>query len=171
MAMRFRLDVDGERREIEVEPTAGGFVIRIEGATYRTRARPDADFVDVRIGAKRYRLRIQGNEAILGDEVHRLRIADVSEERGGGIEGRPTGKGAVVDIRSSMPGRVVRVAVAVGSQVRRGQTLVILEAMKMQNEIPAPGDGVVLQVAVAEGETITADRVVASIELGAPSAS
>jgi len=60
---------------------------------------------------------------------------------------------------------------AAGTRVHRGQTLVILEAMKMQNEIPAPGDGVVRQVAVAEGETITADRVVASIELGGPSAS
>jgi len=43
--------------------------------------------------------------------------------------------------------------------------------MKMQNEIPAPADGVVRQVAVAEGETVTADRVVASIELRRPSAS
>src|SRR5881296_3394008 len=121
--MRFRLDVDGERREIEVEAIGEGFVIRIEGATYRARARPAVDAVDVRIGAKRYRLRIQGNRVILNDQVHRLRIADISE------------------------------------------------AMKMQNEIPAPGDGVVRQVAVAEGETITADRVVASIELGGPSAS
>jgi len=169
--MRFRLDVDGERHEIEVVPTAGGFVIRIDGASYRARARPVADFMDVRIGSKRFRLRVHGNEAILGDEVHRLRIADVSEERADVVEGRPTGKGAVVDVRSSMPGRVVRVAVAAGTPVRRGETLVILEAMKMQNEIPAPGDGVVRQVAVAEGDTITADRVVASIELRGPSAS
>ena len=169
--MRFRLDVDGERRDIEVEATGRGFVIRIEGATYRARARPAADIVDVRIGAERYRLRIQGNRVILDDEVHRLRIADISEDKGVTVEGRAVGEGAVVDVRSSMPGRVVRVAVAAGTRVRRGQTLLILEAMKMQNEIPAPGDGVVRQVAVAEGETITADRVVASIELGGPSAS
>jgi len=169
--MRFRLDVDGERRDIEVEATGRGFVIRIEGAMYRARARPDADVVDVRIGAERYRLRIQGNRVILDDEVHRLRIADISEDKGVTVEGRAVGEGAVVDVRSSMPGRVVRVAVAAGTRVHRGQTLLILEAMKMQNEIPAPGDGVVRQVAVAEGETITADRVVASIELGGPSAS
>ena len=169
--MRFRLDVDGERREIEVEAIGEGFVIRIEGAMYRARARPAADAVDVRIGAKRYRLRIQGNQVILNDQVHRLRIVDISEDKGVAVEGRPAGQGAVVDVRSSMPGRVVRVAVGAGTRVHRGQTLVILEAMKMQNEIPAPGDGVVRQVAVAEGETITADRVVASIELGGPSAS
>src|SRR5207249_157010 len=98
-------------------------------------ARPAADAVDVRIGAKRYRLRIQGNQVILNDQVHRLRIADISEDKGVAVEGRPAGQGAVVDVRSSMPGRVVRVAVGAGTRVHRGQTLVILEAMKMQNEI------------------------------------
>jgi len=169
--MRFRLDVDGEQREIEVESVAGGFVIRIEGASYRTRTRVSRNSVDVRIGAKRYRLGLRGNEAILDDGIHRIRLVDVSDEEPDVAEGRPSGPGAVVEVRSSMPGRVVRVAVATGSPVRRGETLVVLEAMKMQNEIPSPGDGVVRQIAVSEGETVTADRVVASIELRGPSAS
>ena len=166
--MRFRLDVDGEERGIEVEPMTGGFVIWIEGAMYRARTRLARDSVDVRIGAKTLRLQLQGNEAILDDGVHRLRLVEVSEERAEVVERGPAGAGTVVDVRSSMPGRVVRVAVTPGSPVRRGETLVVLEAMKMQNEIPAPGDGVVRQVAVAEGETVTADRVVVSIELRAP---
>ena len=65
----------------------------------------------------------------------------------------------------------VRAVDDVSFTIRRGETLVVLEAMKMQNEIPAPADGVVRQVAVTEGETVTADRVVASIELRRPSAS
>ena len=170
--MRFRLDVDGEQREIEVEPMTGGFVIRIEGATYRARTRlAGGDSVDVRIGAKTLRLQLQGNEAILDDGVHRVRLVEVSEEGAEVVERQPARAGTVVDVRSSMPGRVVRVAVTAGSPVRRGETLVVLEAMKMQNEIPAPGDGVVRHVAVAEGETVTADRVVASVELRGPSAS
>ncbi len=169
--MRFRLDVDGEQRNIEVEPFAGGFVIRIEGASYRARTRLAKDSVDVRIGAKTLRLRLEGNEAILDDGVHHVRLVELSTEGTDVLESHPAGPGAVVDVRSSMPGRVVRVAVAPGSLVERGETLVVLEAMKMQNEIPAPGDGVVRQVAVREGETVTADRVVASIELRRPSAS
>src|SRR5207249_3827569 len=93
---------------------------------------------------------------------------DVSEDRADVVEGRPTDTGAVVDVRSSMPGRVVRVAVAVGAHVDRGQTLVVLEAMKMQNEIPSPGDGVVREVAVAEGEIVTADPEHARGTLVAP---
>src|SRR6266705_4484780 len=73
-------------------------------------------------------------------------------------------RGAAIDVRSSMPGRVVRVLVAPGARVRRGQTLLVLEAMKMQNEIPAPQDGVVRRLNATEGETIPADRVVAVLE-------
>ena len=169
--MRFRLDVDGEQRDIEVEPIAGGFIVRIDGASYRTRTRLAKESVDVRIGAKTLRVLFHGNEVILEDGIHRVRLVDVAGEGADVIESHPAGPGAIVDVRSSMPGRVVRVAVASGSAVRRGETLVVLEAMKMQNEIPAPADGVVRQVAVSEGETVTADRVVASIELRRPSAS
>jgi pyruvate carboxylase subunit B len=63
-----------------------------------------------------------------------------------------------------MPGRVVRVRVAAGDHVKRGQTLLVLEAMKMQNEIPAPEDGIVRSLSVREGESISGDRVIAVLE-------
>ncbi len=116
--MRFRLDVDGEQRDIEVEPIAGGFIVRIDGASYRARTRLAKDSVDVRIGPKTLRLHLQGNEAILDDGVHRLRLVEVAGEGADVIERHPAGPGAVVDVRASMPGRVVRVAVASGSAVR-----------------------------------------------------
>src|SRR5437667_2876081 len=81
VAMRFRLDVDGGRREIDVERSAAGFAIRIDGAVYEVRTRSTPEFVDVRIGTKRFRIRLQGNEAILYDGVHRLRREEASEVR------------------------------------------------------------------------------------------
>jgi len=168
--MRFRLDIDGERRDIEIEPRAGGFEVRVDGASYRIRARSSVDTVDIRIGAKVLRVRLQGESAILDDGVHRFRIFEVSEAAP--TTGRHAGgAGSLVDVRASMPGRVVRVNVTPGARVRRGQTLIVLEAMKMQNEIPSPGDGVVREVRVAAGETVTADAIVASIELRGSSAS
>ncbi|TLZ71308.1 MAG: biotin/lipoyl-binding protein [Methanobacteriota archaeon] len=168
--MRFRLEIDGERRDIEIEPRAGGFEVRVDGARYRVRARSPADTMEIRIGAKGVRVQLQGETAILDDGVHRFRISEVSETapttgRGAG------GAGSLVDVRAPMPGRVVRVNVTPGAGVRRGQTLIVLEAMKMQNEIPSPGDGVVREIRVAAGETVTADAIVASIELRGPSAS
>ena len=63
-----------------------------------------------------------------------------------------------------MPGKILRVLVSEGQQVKTGQGLVVLEAMKMENEIPAPKDGVVKKIYVKEGDTVnTGDPLV---ELG-----
>jgi acetyl/propionyl-CoA carboxylase alpha subunit len=62
--------------------------------------------------------------------------------------------GAAVDklIRTPMPGRITRLAVAVGDKVKAGQTLVVMEAMKMEHALTAPADGQVSAVHVAEGD-------------------
>ncbi len=169
--MRFRLDIDGETRDIEVEPRAGGFEVRVDGATYRIDARSSDDTAELRVGAKRFRVRLQGELAILDDGVHRFRIAEISERVPETAGRTPRAARSIVDVRTPMPGRVVRVAVTPGARVRRGQTLLVLEAMKMQNEIPSPGEGVVREVRVSAGETITADAIVASVELRGPSGS
>ena len=62
------------------------------------------------------------------------------------------GEGGV--IRAMMPGRIVRVMVRKGEPVRKGSVLLVLEAMKMENEIQAPGDGTVDQVFVEDGQTV-----------------
>jgi biotin carboxyl carrier protein len=58
------------------------------------------------------------------------------------------------EVRAMIPGRVAGVAVTVGDLVTAGQTLVVVEAMKMQNELRAPRDGTVERVSVGVGETI-----------------
>ncbi len=58
------------------------------------------------------------------------------------------------DLMAQMPGQVVNVLVAVGDSVTRGQTLVILEAMKMEIRVAAPGDGTVKRLLVAQGDVV-----------------
>ena len=57
---------------------------------------------------------------------------------------------------AEMPGKVVRVGAAAGGSVSEGQGIVVIEAMKMENEIPSPIDGVISELAVAEGQTVEA---------------
>jgi acetyl/propionyl-CoA carboxylase alpha subunit len=57
---------------------------------------------------------------------------------------------------AEMPGKVVKVASAAGEAVREGQGVVVIEAMKMENEIPSPIAGVVREIAVSEGQTVEA---------------
>jgi biotin carboxyl carrier protein len=68
------------------------------------------------------------------------------------------------NICAPMPGRVVRVLVQEGSEVETGAGLVVVEAMKMQNEMKAPKSGRVLFVKAKEGETVAAGEVLVAIE-------
>jgi biotin carboxyl carrier protein len=58
------------------------------------------------------------------------------------------------EVRAIIPGRVVSVSVVAGDAVVAGQQLLVLEAMKMQNELRSPRDGVIVRVAVGAGQTI-----------------
>lgn len=58
------------------------------------------------------------------------------------------------DVKAPMPGTILSLAVKQGDQVKRGQVLLILEAMKMENEILSPRDGVVAALAVASGQSV-----------------
>ncbi len=62
-----------------------------------------------------------------------------------------------------MPGKVIKVVAAAGTAVKSGDVVIILEAMKMQNEICAPCDGTVKAVNVSAGQTVTAGQAMAII--------
>lgn len=62
-------------------------------------------------------------------------------------------------VASPMPGTILGVNVQVGQTVKNGEILVVLEAMKMENEIPAPADGKVLQVLVSKGASVNTGDV------------
>lgn len=68
------------------------------------------------------------------------------------------------DVAPPMPGRVVKVLVTEGSQVKTGDPLLIIEAMKMESRVPAPMDGRVTAVLVAEGENVKTDETVIQLE-------
>jgi biotin carboxyl carrier protein len=78
-----------------------------------------------------------------------------SELRGRATRERRVGAGdGPLEVRAIIPGRVVAVGVAAGDTVTAGQTLLVIEAMKMQNELRAPRDGRVDRVAIEAGDTI-----------------
>jgi acetyl-CoA carboxylase biotin carboxyl carrier protein len=70
-----------------------------------------------------------------------------------------------IEVRSPAVGRVLEVLVAVGESVAQGAELLILESMKMEIPVPAPGRGTVREIKVAAGAQVRADEVVALIEI------
>jgi biotin carboxyl carrier protein len=67
-------------------------------------------------------------------------------------------------VQSPMPGKVVKVMVAVGEEVKAGQGVIIVEAMKMENELKAPRDGKVKALAVKEGQAVEAGQTLATLD-------
>ena len=67
-------------------------------------------------------------------------------------------------VKSPMPGKVVKVLVAVGAEVVAGQGVVVVEAMKMENELKAPRAGRIKTVTAIEGQTVEANQTLATIE-------
>jgi biotin carboxyl carrier protein len=74
------------------------------------------------------------------------------------------GEQGVMKIKAPMPGKVVRILAGVGTQVETGQSVLVIEAMKMQNELKAPKSGVVKKISVAEGATVEAGQALAEVE-------
>ncbi len=68
-----------------------------------------------------------------------------------------------VNVEAPMPGNILDVRVKAGDSVKSGDVLVILEAMKMENEIVAPQDGTVASVSVAKGDTVNVNDVLVSL--------
>ena len=67
-------------------------------------------------------------------------------------------------ISTQMPGRVVRILAPVGTSVKKGEPVLVVEAMKMENELKAPVDGTVVEVMVTEGQTVETGAKLARVE-------
>jgi biotin carboxyl carrier protein len=82
--------------------------------------------------------------------------------RGGGTAGGQTT--GTSEIKTAMPGKVMRVLVEEGAEIKQGEGVIVVEAMKMQNEMKSPRDGIVKEIRFAEGATVNAGDVLAVIE-------
>ena len=73
------------------------------------------------------------------------------------------GSAGAVTVKAPMPGNIMKINAKVGAAVKKGDVLVVLEAMKMENDICAPSDGVVASVEVAQGATVETDAVLVTL--------
>jgi biotin carboxyl carrier protein len=159
--------VDGVERALEIAREASGILrVRIGDKQF------DADAAElasgtfsILIGGRAFEARVVSGDHTLtvrcGGRDFRVELRDPRAWRGRGssvleVEGRQR-------VTAPMPGKVVRVLVAPGEAVEMGQGLVVVEAMKMQNEIRAPKKGKVERVFAAEGQTVSAGEALVVI--------
>jgi biotin carboxyl carrier protein len=150
--------VDGNEYPIKVREEAGYSTVTAGGVAYRVqlpapdqRQSPLQVQVDYRPFTFEYEGRLGGGPA----------PRPVREAPGGGAPVRAAAKGGVA---AQIAGRVMSIKVKAGDAVKRGDVLLLLEAMKMENEIKAPADGVVKEVLVAEGARVAEGETLVVIE-------
>jgi len=139
--------VDGQAVDVEVRQAEAGVWILRRGSE-QTVAQ-----VDGRGGKLVVELRRPGRDAVLV-------AADVADARRAAIAApsRAAAGAAPITVRSPIPGRLIKLLVKVGDAVTAGQTMVVLEAMKMENELPAPRAGRVAELRCAEGAAVEAGQ-------------
>ena len=76
---------------------------------------------------------------------------------------KASGAAGAVSVKAPMPGNIMKVNCKVGASVKKGDVLVVLEAMKMENDICAPQDGVVSSIEVAQGASVATDAVLVTL--------
>ena len=144
-----KASVDGRPYELEVLRLAdGGWLLTRDGQVFDTRIvfpPGQPDIAQVTLGSRQYEFTVRDPKRL--------------SARGGG--GAADGKAQLISL---MPGKVVGVLVEVGEEVAAKQALVVVEAMKMQNELKSPRAGVVRELRAAVGDTVNGGDVLAVIE-------
>jgi biotin carboxyl carrier protein len=140
-------DVDGRAVMADVQMLQPGVMsLVVAGRQYRCVLDGDAVAGGVLIGGRRFEFQVEDPRSLQG-----------RRGAGGSADGPRV-------VKAPMPGRVVRLLAGVGDEVVEGQGIVVIEAMKMQNELKSPKAGRVVRVAVAVDDTVGAGDVLAVIE-------
>ena len=164
--MLYDVTIDGRSCRVELEMKDGLWVCRVDGESCDVDAAlVQPDVLSLRLGGRSVEVRreVQAGELKIW-AGGRSFAAEVRDPRS--LQGR---KRAVDDhgprqLTAPMPGKVVRVMVKAGDAVEAGAGLLVVEAMKMQNEIKSPKKGTVRKILVAAGSAVNAGDVLAVVE-------
>lgn len=156
------------RVELTRSSQDGALLCHVDGQLFAfDSAQPEADVLSMLIGGQSYEVRRDGNGQGNADILvsGRRFAAEVSDPRS--LRGRKTKAGASdgpKKIIASMPGKVVRILASEGAEVEAGQSVIVIEAMKMQNELKSPKAGRVKKIMTVEGAAVNAGDALAIIE-------
>lgn len=164
------LEVDGKKLKVELptEVGSGSMECLVDGRVMTVDARMlEPGVMSLLITSpdkqgRQYRCVLDGDGVVIGGRRHGFEVVDPRS-----LQGR-RGAGAGTDgprpVKAPMPGRVVRLLVEVGVEVVEGQGVVVIEAMKMQNELKSPKAGRVVRLGVDVGDTVGSGDVLVVVE-------
>ncbi len=164
--MKLEAHIDGAVRGVEIDVDGSAFRLRVDGRDVTGDVRsPEAGVYTFYVGSRVIEARVSRLAADntvrvqIGAETAEVLIVDPKRRRPGS-HGSSEGEQTLV---APMPGKVVALLANVGDEVAIGQGVIVVEAMKMQNEVKAAKAGVVAEIRAAVGDTVNAGQVLATI--------
>ncbi len=142
---RFAVALDGQALAVDAREAGRGFVsLLVEGRSHTAAVARQAD----------------GWSVVIGRDAFVVELLEASRS-GAAAPRAATGPAR---LKAPMPGKIVRVLAGVGALVEAGQGLVVMEAMKMENELRAPRPGTLRELGVHEGQTVETGHLIAVVE-------
>lgn len=168
--MKLQAEIGDEKHEIEVKQADGKVFAAIDGREYELDvSEPEQNVYLLKNRSKIFEAFVSPQQKA-GDPFqvqigrHSLDIKLIDPKRLRGTASDAEHGDGAAEIRTAMPGKVVRILIEKGASVEKGDGVLVVEAMKMQNELKSPKAGVVKDIRVQEGATVSAGDVLAIIE-------
>jgi biotin carboxyl carrier protein len=165
--MEFEFLVDGAIRTIGLENRGRTFVFRDGETVLEAEVRKvSANELLFRFGGRTARIYLTRDDdrTLVSVAGREFIVTEAPPGHATLLEGDEKTQEGSLKIKAPMPGKVIKLSVGEGEEVRRNQTLVIVEAMKMENEIQSPVDGVIKKVHTAVGDLVDSEKPLIEIE-------
>lgn len=168
--MKLQAGIGGEKYEIEIRRDGERVSARIDDRIYELESSEvEPNVYLLKSENKIYEVFIspqtnQKEPLQVKIKNHEFEINLIDPKRLRGAVGAVGNNEGAAEIKTAMPGKLVRVLVEAGAEIKQGESVLVVEAMKMQNEMKSPKDGTVKEIRFKEGATVNAGDVLAIIE-------
>lgn len=161
--MKLQVEIDGESRQVEFSRDGRNVTATVDGREYVLDAsEPEPGVFLLKHDGHVFEAYVSFSNVTIGGHTFETKVIDPKRLRGS--SSASDSEHGRAEIRSAMPGKVVRILKSAGDSVAKGDGVIVVEAMKMQNELKSPKDGTVGEFKVAEGATVGAGDVLVVID-------
>ncbi len=162
--MKLNAELNGEEHEIEITRHGSVVFARVDDREYELEASEvEPDVYLFKYNNRIFEIYVAPNGIVnLGNHQLEISVTDPKRLRGSGSSQASTD--GIAEIKTAMSGKLVRVLTVEGAEIKQGEGVLVVEAMKMQNEMKSPKDGIVKEIRFAEGATVNAGDILAIIE-------
>jgi len=167
--VKFTVEAGGDTFELELQENDRSFRYKIAGSAEfsgeGSLVPVSPSVYSVLLGTRSITLNLSKNEGQYeAASAGRRLFLSIADKRDRADRQRSDAGSGPIEVRAQMPGKIIALLVQPGAEVAAGQSLLVIEAMKMQNELKSPKSGIVSKLHVSEGETVAANHRLVVVE-------